>query len=145
LRRRGAVSSDVRLTEDAIHGADQGNGNEADDDTHEQDHGRLEEVREAGDLEVELCAEVVRRGLELVIERAGLFTDADHLPGRPWEEIRAGDRASEAFAPHHLLADLIELPTVNDVVRALGGDRQGVGQRYARTDHRAESPAEPFN
>src|SRR5262245_16574099 len=73
--------SDVDLVEDAVHGRDHRDRDEADDAAHEEDDGRLERGRELLQLVVELALVVVGGHVELRVERAGLLADPDH-PGR---------------------------------------------------------------
>src|SRR5687767_8893604 len=77
--------SDLHLVEDAVHGRNEGDGDETDRATGDEDDGRLEEARKALELVVELAIEVRRGGRHLLVERAGVLTDAEHLAGGRWE------------------------------------------------------------
>src|SRR3954467_6645378 len=69
------------LVEDAVHRGDQRDGNEANDESHEDDDQRLEERREFLELVLQLTSVVLRSVVELNIERSRILTDAHHLRG----------------------------------------------------------------
>src|SRR5690349_18699463 len=71
--------SDLHLVEHAVHRGHQGHCDEADQQTHHDDHGGLEQRGEFLNLVVELGFVVLRGDLELVVEGAGLFADLEHL------------------------------------------------------------------
>src|SRR3954471_2604511 len=96
VSRSGAT--EVDLVVHAIHGRDESYCDEADHDTDEHDDNGLEVAREALDLVVELAVQVVRGGLELLVERTGVLTDAEHLSDRGRKQIRAVQWSSKPFA-----------------------------------------------
>src|SRR4051812_7438838 len=73
------VISDLHLAVDAVHRRDEGDRDEAHDDSHDQDDDRFEEGSQPLDLVAELAFVVVGRRVQLGVERPGLLADADHL------------------------------------------------------------------
>src|SRR6476620_8094324 len=65
--------SDLHLVEHAVHRGHQGDGDEADEQTHHDDDGRFEQRGKFLDLVVELGLVVLRGDLELVVEGARLL------------------------------------------------------------------------
>src|SRR5688572_8579127 len=94
----------VRLVVHAVHRLHERDGDEAHDRAHEDDDGRLEERRHAGELELELLAVEVGGDLELAIERASLLADAHHLHGHPGEQLCLTERSREPLTAQHPLA-----------------------------------------
>src|SRR2546422_11604616 len=79
-RDRTNLNSDLDLVEDPVHGRHESDGDEAHDQPHEDDDGGLEQAGEPGQLVIELALEVGGGGLQLLVERARVLADADHLP-----------------------------------------------------------------
>ena len=128
----------------AVHGLHQRDGDEADDHADEDDHDRLEHRRELLDPALELTVEVEAGHLELLVERAGLLADLEHLLRRAGEQLGGGQRLGEPAAFEHLdLRDLQALAE-DDVGRRLGRGLHALRQRHAGLDHRREDAAEPL-
>ena len=75
-------------------------------------------------LLVELTAVVLGGDLELLVERAGLLADPEHLARRPGNRPGLGQWPGEPLALHHLLADVLDRVVVDGVVRRVRGDGQ---------------------
>ncbi len=144
LPRRLSGADVLVAVEDAVHRRHQSDGDEADDQADEDDHGRLEEANESPDAHLKLTVEVHRGRLELLVERPGLLADGEHLACGTREEPGRDERPGQAGAADHLGPSPLELLLVHRVVGRLGGHRHRLGKRHAGTGHRGQDPTEAF-
>src|SRR5207249_4082040 len=79
-------TSYLDLVVDAVHRGDQRDGDEANDHTDHDDHGRLEQVEEALHPIVELALVELGGRFQLLVERAGVLADSEHLTRRAGEQ-----------------------------------------------------------
>src|SRR4029078_3674773 len=88
----GRISAGAALgaVKDAVHPLHESHGHEADDETDEDDHQRLEHRRELLDAALELAIEVEAGDLQLLVERSGLLTDLEHLLRRAGKQLGGG-------------------------------------------------------
>src|SRR3954463_10430524 len=122
----------ARLVEDSIHRGDQGDGDEADDHTHQDDHRGLEERRGLFEFVGKLADVILSRVVELLVERACIFANAHHLRRRLREQLSIRDRHRESFAFEHALSSADKCGLEHFVVCSLNCRRERVGKRHAR-------------
>src|SRR5580698_859508 len=135
VRTSFAELADFDLVVDAVHGGNEGNGHEADDDTHEDDDGRLEERGCALQFRLQFSAVIGGSDFQLLVERSRLLADAEHLARGRREQSTLGDWLSESLALHHGLTDLLQGIAVNRIVCRLSRDGHRTGQVDAGTEH----------
>ncbi len=110
----------------------------------EDDHQRLEHGGELLDAALELAVEVDARDRQLLVERAGLLADLEHLLGGAGEQLGVDERLGEALTLEDLRVGDLETLLVHDVARRVRGRLQRLRQRHTGGEHRREDAAEAF-
>src|SRR5262249_49223634 len=122
---------------------EQRDDDEADDPAQDDDHDRLQEAHEALDQDLDLLIVVVGDLVEHGIQIAGLLADVDHVDHDVVDDPRLAQGLGDRLALADTLVDPRERPLEDGVAGGVADDVQGLQNRHARLDQRAEGAHRP--
>ena len=124
------------------HRHEQRDDDEPDDDAQDHDHDRLEDADERADQHVHVAVIVVGDLQQHLVEVAGFFADVDHVDDDGVADLGGAERVGHRFALANGVVHLQQGAGIHLVAAGFAGDIDGVQDRHAGADERAQRSGE---